>query len=75
VVNDTNGTSTAGNAQITGDTAVVTPTTGDGFTAAPGDVITVLVTPTTNPSKGKQTLTLSTSTDPKPVTVSYSITG
>jgi hypothetical protein len=48
-----------------GSTAVVTVGTGDGFNAAPGDVVTFLATPGTNPPKtGQHVLQLSTSTDP-----------
>jgi hypothetical protein len=57
-----------------GTTAVVTPGTGDGFNAAPGDVITIVATTTTNPpASGTHTLELSTSTDQALVKLSFSL--
>jgi hypothetical protein len=48
--------------------AVVTPSTGDGFRADPGDIVTVATDGTVNPSgPGAHVLTLSTSGDPAPV--------
>jgi hypothetical protein len=73
VYDDTTGRAGSADAQITGTTAVITPGTGDGFEAAPGDVITVLVTPSTNPPAGKVSLKLSTSTDPATKTISYTL--
>ena len=53
-------------------TAVVTVGTGDGFNAAPGDVVTFVATPGTNPPKpGQHTLQLSTSTDPVVTKLSF----
>lgn len=64
--NDTTGLGAGAYATITGSEAVVGCGTGDGFWAAPGDMVTVQITPVTNPTSGKE-ITLSTSTDPSVV--------
>ena len=74
VYDDTTGSGASATAVITASTAVITPGTGNGFAAAPGDVVTVFVTPTTNPSSKSSTLQLSTSADPKVTSVKLTLT-
>jgi hypothetical protein len=84
VYDDTTGLAGGGYATVNGKDsfqpvagqASVTPSTGDGFYGAPGDVITVLVKPVVNPSgDGAHAVALSTSTDPATKTTTVVLGG